>query len=58
MKMIKNGENNLHAFIIEGIKDYDKAIEAHEKGLYVEISGNLTRSKRAAMTCEEFRIIE
>nr|WP_296831427.1 hypothetical protein [uncultured Marvinbryantia sp.] len=38
--------------------DYDKAIEAHEKGLYVEISGNLTRSKRAAMTCEEFRIIE
>lgn len=38
--------------------DYDKAIEAHEKGLYVEISGNLTRSKRAAMTCEEFRIID
>lgn len=38
--------------------DYDRAIEAHEKGLYVEISGNLTRSKRAVMTCEEFRIIE
>ena len=38
--------------------DYDKAIEAHEKGLYVEIEGELKKSKRTTMTCETFRIID
>ncbi len=39
-------------------KDYDKAIEAHEKGLYVEIVGSLTSGKRSTMTCEAFCIID
>ncbi len=39
-------------------EDYDRAMEAHGKGLYVEISGNLTNGKKAAMTCESFRIID
>ncbi|HJA94751.1 MAG TPA: hypothetical protein H9717_16820 [Candidatus Eisenbergiella merdipullorum] len=38
--------------------DYDRAIEAHEKGLYVEIEGNLTKAKRTTMTCESFNIID
>lgn len=38
--------------------DYGRAIEAHEKGLYVEIEGTLTGSKRSSMTCEAFRVIE
>ena len=39
-------------------EDYDRAIEAHEKGLYVEIAGSLSKGKRTTMTCEAFHTIE
>lgn len=38
--------------------DYDRAIEAHEKGSHVEIIGKLSSGKRATMTCESFGIID
>lgn len=39
-------------------KDYDKAIEAHEKGLHVEVVGEITGKKGNSMDCEFFDIIE
>lgn len=38
--------------------DYDKAIKAHEKGLHVEITGEISYGKRASMACESFMVIE
>ena len=38
--------------------DYDKAIEAHEKGSHVEIIGELLPGKRPTMECESFGIID
>ena len=38
--------------------DHSRAIEAHDKGLYVEIMGSLIRSGRATMTCEMFSVID
>ena len=38
--------------------DHSRAIEAHDKGLYVEIVGSLIRSGRATMTCEMFSVID
>lgn len=38
--------------------DYDKAIEAHEKGSHVEIIGQLSSGKRPTMECESFGIID
>lgn len=38
--------------------DYNKAIEAHEKGLHVEIVGELTGGKNATISCESFSIID
>ena len=37
---------------------YNKAIKAHEKGLYVEVIGKLSGKTRASITCEAFNIIE
>lgn len=39
--------------------DYDKAIEAHEKGAHIEIIGELTTTgTTSTMTCESFGIID
>lgn len=39
--------------------DYDRAIEAHEKGAHIEIIGELTTNgKNSTMTCESFGIID
>ena len=40
--------------------DYDKAIVAHEKGLHVEIVGELKRinNRTSSMSCESFGIID
>lgn len=38
-------------------RDYDKAIEAHEKGLHVEVVGEITGKTGNTMNCEFFDII-
>ena len=38
--------------------DYDKAIEAHERGAHIEIVGELSAGKKASIKCESFGIIE
>lgn len=38
--------------------DYDKAIEAHEKGFHVEIIGEISLGKKSTMQCESFAIID
>lgn len=38
--------------------DYDKAIEAHEKGAHIEVIGELLPGRRATMECESFGIID
>lgn len=38
--------------------DYDKAIEAHEKGSHVEIIGELLPGRKPTMECESFGIID
>lgn len=37
--------------------DYDRAIEAHALGSYVEIEGELTSGRNATITCDSFTII-
>lgn len=38
--------------------EYDKAIKAHEKGLHVEIVGEIASGRKASMSCESFAVIE
>lgn len=39
--------------------DYDKAIKAHERGSYIEISGEISSGKQPFMSsCESFSVIE
>lgn len=38
--------------------DYDKAIVAHADGKHVEVTGELSTTKRPSMTCELFSIID
>ena len=39
-------------------EDYDKALQAHSEGNYVEILGELTGTHGNSLTCESFNIIE
>lgn len=53
-------ENDRKRTVIANLckKDYDKAIEAHEKGLYVEVTGETAGKKGNSMDCDFFGIIE
>ncbi|MCD7956610.1 MAG: hypothetical protein LUG93_12885 [Lachnospiraceae bacterium] len=38
--------------------EYDRAIEAHASGKYVEIVGDLAKGRNSTITCESFRVLD
>lgn len=38
--------------------DYDRALEAHEKGQYVVIVGDMTKGRKSYIKCETFAVLE
>lgn len=54
-----NEQNRVKSLVAElNTVDYKRALEAHEKGWYIKLTGELVAKKTAMMKCEAFDVVD